>query len=74
MYFHEAINTWNKKGLWTFHWDNIKDGTEKMDFYILAKFWGVEEPQDQGADWGSETSRMTEKEKIQTWYGSEMEA
>lgn len=45
-----------------------------MDFYILAKFWGVEEPQGRGADWGSETSRMIEKEKAQPRYGSEMEA
>ena len=47
---------------------------EKMDFYALAKFWGVEEPQDKEAGWCSETSRITEKEKIQMWYEPEMGA
>lgn len=50
-----------------FHWGNKKDWTEKMNFYSLAKFWGVEESEDKEAGWGSETSHMKEKEKMWKW-------
>lgn len=45
---------------------------EKMDFYALAKFWGVEESQDKEAGWRSETTNNRKGENtdvIWAWNG-----
>lgn len=57
----------NQKGAVDFSLQQTKkDWIENMDFFTLAKFSRVEEPQDREAGWDSETSHVEEKEKIQT--------
>lgn len=75
-YFCYLLFPWSdqhiKKGLWTFYWEDKKDWTEKTDFYSIAKFWGVEEPQDKEAGWGNfvHEGRGENVEATWAWNGS----